>query len=145
MSRLNKIISIKLAWQPESLAGLSDCGSNLPCLTSDYLGSVGWCGTVEPCPLCGSSLSFKKQTSHTHSIISFYSHCFLSFFPVFPFIHIFCFLSFLISLYKFSLFGILLSSLPVFPFILIFCFLSFLCFFFFSLFSNFLFSSALFL
>ena len=34
MSRLNKVIAIKLAGQPESLAGLSDLGSNLPRLTS---------------------------------------------------------------------------------------------------------------
>ena len=44
-----------------------------------------------------------------------------------------------------SLFGVLLSSLPVIPFVLSFCFLSLLYFYLFSLFSNYLFSSALFL
>ena len=34
MSRLNKVIAVKLAGQPECLAGLSDIGSNLPCLTT---------------------------------------------------------------------------------------------------------------
>ena len=40
MSRLNKVIAIKLAGQPECLAGLSsDIGSNLPRLTT-------WVGRV---------------------------------------------------------------------------------------------------
>ena len=34
MSRLKKVIAIKLAGQPEHLAGLSDLGSNLPHLTT---------------------------------------------------------------------------------------------------------------
>ena len=34
MSRLNKVIAIKLAGQPERLARLSDLGFNLPRLTS---------------------------------------------------------------------------------------------------------------
>ena len=39
MSRLNKIIAVKSVGQPECLAGLSDIGSNLPCLTT-------WVGLV---------------------------------------------------------------------------------------------------
>ena len=41
MSRLNEVIAIKLAGQPESLVGLSD-------LVSPYYYLV-WAGTVEPC------------------------------------------------------------------------------------------------
>ena len=62
MSRLNKIISIKLAWQPESLAGLSDCGSNLPCLTT----WVQWVGVVllSPAHYADILSLLKKQISH---------------------------------------------------------------------------------
>ena len=49
--------SIKLAWQTERLAGLSDHGSNLPCLTT-------WVGRVLLSPVPYGyllSLSFKKN------------------------------------------------------------------------------------
>ena len=39
MSRLNKVIAIKLAEQPEHLVGRSDLGSNLPRLTT-WVGQV---------------------------------------------------------------------------------------------------------
>ena len=55
--------SIKLAWQTERLAGLSDHGSNLPCLTT-------WVGRVllSPVPYGDLlSLSFKKSC-HTLSL-----------------------------------------------------------------------------
>ena len=39
MSRLNKVIAIKVARQPESLAELSDLGSNWPRLTT-WVGQV---------------------------------------------------------------------------------------------------------
>ena len=40
MSRLNKVISIKLARQPEHQAGLSDLGSNLPRLAYTWVGRI---------------------------------------------------------------------------------------------------------
>ena len=90
---------------------------------------------------CFSCTIFVHSCTHLlylHFIL-FSLYALLLFHPVFPFVHIFCFLSFLISP-----FGVLLSSLPVFPFALNFCFLSFL-YVFFYIFSIFLFSSALFL
>ena len=60
--------SIKLAWQTERLAGLSDHGSNLPCLTT-------WVGRVllSPVPYGDLlSLSFKKKLSHPLSLSYYY-------------------------------------------------------------------------
>ena len=39
IKQLKKVIAIKLARQPERLTGLSDLGSNFPCLTT-------WVGRV---------------------------------------------------------------------------------------------------
>ena len=132
MSSLNKIISIKLAWQSESLAGLSDRGSNLPCLTT----WVQWVGVL---PL---------STAHYADLLSLLKNKLVTPTVSFPFILIVCFLSFL----YFLLFIFFAFFLSLFPFILNFwhfafflaC-ISFYSHFLFSLFSNFLFSSALFL
>ena len=56
--------SIKLAWQTERLAGLSDHGSNLPCLTT-WVGR----GLLSPVPY-GDLLSLSlKKLSHPHSLL----------------------------------------------------------------------------
>ena len=83
---------------------------------------MGWCGTVEHCPLCGSSLSLLNNKSVTPTVS-------------FPFILIVCFLSFL----YFLLFIFFAFFLSLFPFILNFWHFAFFlaCI---SFYSHFLFS-----
>ena len=60
--------SIKLAWQTERLAGLSDHGSNLPCLTT-------WVGRVLLSPVTYGDLlsfSFKKSCRTLSLSLSYY-------------------------------------------------------------------------
>ena len=61
MSRLNKIIAIKLAGHPERLVGLSDLGSNLSCMTT-------WVGYVLLSPVL-------RDYPHPSPLPQCYSEC----------------------------------------------------------------------